>query len=83
MTTLFNETIGDILERDMRGDLATAHVWTSSAPDAKPLSEMVKNMLVDLFNDGYKGIPNIQYSSCYDSNIGAVVFSAFITVAKI
>ena len=83
MTTLFNETIGDIMERDMRGDLVTAHVWTSSAKGAKPLSTMVKEMLVDIYNDGYKGVPNIQYSSCFDSNEGVVIFSAFITASKI
>lgn len=83
MTKLFNETIGDILEKDMKGDLVTAHVWTSSAKGAKPLSTMVKEILVDIYNDGYKGFPNIQYSSTFDSNEGVVIFSAFITATKI
>lgn len=82
MTKLFNETIGDILEKDMRGDLVTAHVWTTSKKGATPLSEMVKNMLVDVFNEGYKGVPNIQYSSTFDSREGVTVFSAFILVYR-
>lgn len=83
MAKLFNETVGDLLERDMKGDLVTAHVWTSSAKGAKPLSTMVKEILVDIYNDGYKGFPNIQYSSTFDSNEGVVIFSAFITATKI
>lgn len=83
MTKLFNETVGDLLERDMKGDLVTAHVWTSSAKGAKPLSTMVKEILVDIYNDGYKGFPNIQYSSTFDSSEGVVIFSAFITATKI
>ena len=39
MTKLFNETIGDILEKDMKGDMATAHVWTSSEYGTKYVSE--------------------------------------------
>nr|DAR86905.1 MAG TPA: hypothetical protein [Bacteriophage sp.] len=83
MTKLFNETIGDILEKDMKGDMATAHVWTSSEYGAKPLSDMVQNMLVKLYNDGYKGKPEIQYSSTFDTCKGFVIFSAFIIVYRI
>ena len=65
-----------------KGQIATAHVWTSSDKDAKPLSDMVSNMICELQNEGYLGQPQVQYSSCFDTNKGIVVFSAFIMVSK-
>ena len=83
MTKLFNETIGDMLEKDMRGDVCVGHVWTSSEKDATPLTDLVLDLVVKFKNDGYNGIPNIQYSSSYDADNRTVIFSAFITVTKI
>lgn len=83
MTKLFNETIGDMLEKDMRGDVCVGHVWTSSEKGATPLTDLVLDMVVKFKNDGYNGIPNIQYSSTFDSGNNTVIFSAFITVSKI
>jgi hypothetical protein len=83
MTTLFNETIGDRLEREMRGDVCMGHVWTSSEKGATPLTDLVLEMVCKFKNDGYNGIPQIQYSSTYDSGNNTVIFSAFITVTKI
>ena len=83
MTTLFNETIGQKLERDMKGDVCMGHVWTSSEKGATPLTDLVLEMVCKFKNDGYCGVPQIQYSSAYDSGNNTVIFSAFITVTKI
>lgn len=83
MTTLFNETIGQKLERDMKGEMCVGHVWTSSKKDATPLNDLVLEMICRFKNEGYNGIPQIQYSSAFDSGNNTVIFSAFITVTKI
>lgn len=83
MTTLFNETIGDVLEKDMKGEMCVGHVWTSSKKDATPLNDLVLELIVKFKNDGYNGVPNIQYSSAFDTGNNTVIFSAFITVSKI
>lgn len=83
MTTLFNETIGEKLEREMKGDVCMGHVWTSSEKGATPLTDLVLNMVCEFKNEGYNGIPQIQYSSTYDTENNTVIFSAFIMVSKL
>lgn len=74
--------IQELIKEDLKGKFATAHVWTTSEQGADPLSQKVMNMILDLQNDGYFGEPQVQYSSCFDTNKGTVVFSAFIMVSK-
>ena len=81
--SILNETIGQKLEREMRGELCAGHVWTSSQKGATPLNDLVLELIVKFKNDGYNGVPNIQYSSAFDSGNNTVIFSAFITVSKI
>lgn len=83
MKNRITKTVGDLLERDMKGDVCMGHVWTSSEKGATPLTDLVLNMVCEFKNEGYNGIPQIQYSSTFDSGNNTVIFSAFITVSKI
>ncbi|UTV60823.1 hypothetical protein JDFnp1_35 [Fusobacterium phage JD-Fnp1] len=74
--------VQELLIEKAKGQFATAHVWTISEQGADPLSQKVMNMILDLQNDGYLGQPQVQYSSCFDTNKCVVVFSAFIMVSK-
>lgn len=69
-------------EKGLNKKAYIAHVWTSSKAGEKPLSLLVAEALDSANGKGYKGIPNIQYSSAFDTGNNAVIFSALITVSR-
>ena len=58
------------------------HVWTSNKQGEQPLSLLVAEALQSAADKGYKGIPNIQYSSAFDAGNNAIIFSALIIVHR-
>ena len=58
------------------------HVWTSNKGGEKPLSLLIAEALDSANEKGYKGVPNVQYSSTFDAGNNLVIFSAVIIVYR-
>ena len=69
-------------EKGLNKKAFIGHVWTSSKQGEKPLSVLVAETLDSASSKGYKGVPNIQYSSTFDVSNNVVIFSALITVYR-
>lgn len=69
-------------EKGLNKKAYIAHIWTSNAEGEKPLSLMIAEKLESASEKGYKGIPNIQYSSTFDAGNNLVIFSALIIVNR-
>lgn len=69
-------------EKGLNKKAYISHVWTSSRTGEQPLSVLVAETLQSAVEKGYKGVPNIQYSSTFDAGNNVVIFSALITVHR-
>ena len=69
-------------EKGLNKKAYIGHVWTSNKEGEKPLSLLIADALGSANEKGYKGVPNIQYSSAFDAGNNAVIFSALIIVHR-
>lgn len=69
-------------EKGLNKKAYISHVWTSNKQGEQPLSLLVAEALQSAAEKGYKGVPNIQYSSTFDTGNNAVIFSALIIVHR-
>lgn len=69
-------------EKGLNKKAYISHVWTSSRTGEQPLSLLIAEALQSAADKGYKGIPNIQYSSAFDAGNNVVIFSALIIVHR-
>lgn len=69
-------------EKGLNKKAYISHVWTSSRTGEQPLSLLIAEALQSAVDKGYKGVPNIQYSSTFDAGNNVVIFSAVIIVHR-